>query len=135
MFPTNMKPDEIASLPIPIARRGRPLLVPPEIEKKLIDEILCQQQKDDCLSPKECCLLLSDLLSTDTRTVITDRHWLPRFLKRTAILAVRRCDAREMGRSAVQKGGVIPYIMSLLNMLSEEFHPEIILNMDESGFC
>jgi hypothetical protein len=32
MFPTDMKPDEIASLPIPIARRGRPLLVPPETE-------------------------------------------------------------------------------------------------------
>jgi hypothetical protein len=41
----------------------------------LIDEILFQQQKGDCLSPKERRLLLSDLFSTDTRTVIIDRHW------------------------------------------------------------
>jgi hypothetical protein len=134
MFLTVLKPDEIVSLAIPIARRGGPLLVPPEIEKKLIDEILRQQQKGDCPSPRECRLLLSDLLSTGTRTVIIDLHWWRQFLKRTAILAVQRCDAREIARSAVQKADVIPYVTSLLKMVSGKLHPDLVVNMDESGF-
>jgi hypothetical protein len=101
MFPACARVTESLVLSAPPPRLGRPHLVPPELEQILVDRVLEQQQMGDCFSPKECCAFLGDCLSSDARTVNLDRHWWHRFLQRTPVLAVRRCD----GASRSEKGG------------------------------
>jgi hypothetical protein len=86
MFPSRIPPGEIPAIPIPIANRGRLLLVLPEIEQRLIEEIRSQQQKSDYLTPKECRAFVSVLMSTDENWVFIDHYWWRPFLKRTDII-------------------------------------------------
>jgi hypothetical protein len=51
------------------------------------------------------------------------------------VLAVRRCDGRELVRAAVKKEDVLPYMADLVNLVSGEFDQDLVINMDESGFC
>jgi hypothetical protein len=78
---------------------------------------------------------VSALMSTDERWVFIDRYWWRRFLKQTDIIRVRRCDVREIARAVVKRQDVIPCVKMLMQLVSGEFHPDLALNMDESGFC
>jgi hypothetical protein len=62
----------------------------------------------DRFNPKEYRVFLGDCLSSDARTANLDRHWWYRFLQRTLVLIVRRCDGRELARAAVKKENVTP---------------------------
>jgi hypothetical protein len=77
---------------------------------------------------------LSTQLSTKISTVVIDRHWWYRFLGRHPGLTVRRCDSREAARAEVRREQTTPYLDALTDVLSHPHHPDLIINMDESGF-
>jgi hypothetical protein len=111
MFPARARVTKLPVLSAPPPRLGRP----PELKQILVDRILKRQQMGDCFSPKECRTFLGDCLSSDARTVNFDRHWWHRFLQRTPVLAVRRCDSWELARAGVKKEDLMPYIADLIN--------------------
>jgi hypothetical protein len=70
--------------------------------------------------------LMQEMLAT------TLKAWL---LQRIPELAVRRGASREMGRAAVTKEDVLRYLENLERIVSGEFHPDLVINMDESRLC
>jgi hypothetical protein len=104
------------------------------MESRLLVDIRESQERCDCLSPKECRERLSEQLSSPNNPIIVDRYWRSQFLVRHAQIAVRRCDSREVARAAMHREHVASYIDALIRMLTQEFHPDLILNMDESAW-
>jgi hypothetical protein len=109
-------------------------LYPAEVEQRLIDHIFESQQKSGCFSHRECRAFASNLLTTSTHTVFINRFWWRRFLQRTPELAVCRLDASEMAR-AVTKEDMLPYLENLQRVVSDEFHPDLVINRSEPRFC
>jgi hypothetical protein len=115
--------------------RGRPTLVSKEEEKILIDFILEQQQRSDCPSPKECREWFHEKLSNDSRQVLFDRFWWQRFrFEHLDLIATKRVDSRESARAAITKESVRPYIEEIKKAHGEISSPDLVINMDESGF-
>jgi hypothetical protein len=73
-------------------------------------------------------------LSTESHKLIVDRYWWKRFMARHEELSVRRCDSREVVRTSICGDHIVPYIDALAEMLSRPFHPDLVINIDESVF-
>jgi hypothetical protein len=134
MFPRQHDQAGPPSCPLSVSRVGRPPLVPADLEERLLHYIGECQDRNDCLSPRECREWLSEELSQQNRTAIIDRYWWRRFLLRHGDLAVRRCDSREAARADVCRDQITPYIDALKDIVSQPFHPDLVINMDETGF-
>jgi hypothetical protein len=66
--------------------------------------------------------------------VTIDRHCWHRFLMRHAQLAVRQCDSRDAAHAQVRREPITSSLDALTHMLSQSFHPDLIIHMDESWF-
>jgi hypothetical protein len=138
MFPSGKDPEAMVALSEELGqsetRRGRPRLVSADLEERLLHHIAEQQMRCDCLSPKECRSWLADQINSETRTILLDRFWWKRFVRRHDQIAVRRCDSREASRAGVQRDQVVPYLQNLREEIAGGVIPDLVINMDESGF-
>jgi hypothetical protein len=75
MFPTQRESNPSSRFCGLTPKPGRSPIVPPDLERMLIDMILVHQQIFDCPSPRECRAWLSGQLPTDRRTADIDRFW------------------------------------------------------------
>jgi hypothetical protein len=115
-------------------RGCQPSLVPAKLEEVLFAQIVYCQNRCDPLSSRECRERVGQKLSQDGHRVVMDRCWWRRFLRRHAELGVRRRDSRETARASVRRQHIIPYLDAVAEMLSHPFHPDLVINMTETGF-
>ena len=114
---------------------GRPPLVNDKDEQLLLQHILECQEKGDCLSPKECRAWLQNYIYNDGRDVILNRQWWFNFkLKYNDLINVLKIQSLESKRFDVSQGQVDDYFNRLEVEVNKCPYPQIILNMDESGF-
>jgi hypothetical protein len=79
MFPYDQQPATQFT-PILSMKVGCPLLVPLEMESRLLVHIRESQERYNCLSPKECRERSLKELSNQNNPVIVGRYWWHRFL-------------------------------------------------------
>lgn len=115
---------------------GRPPLIDEEVEQVFIQKITRRQMKGDCMSPKEARKWLEKYIFKKThKEVSIDREWWFRFKqKHSKLINVFKIHSIESKRCTIDKKDLNLYFTSLTVELKKNCFPDLIINMDESGF-
>ena len=114
---------------------GRPPNVNEKDEKALLEHIELQQCMGDCLCPRQARDWLETYIKEQGRDVTLDKRWWYRFKRKyQEEMSVTKIRSLESSRAQVSKVDIDDHFQKLDEKLRKSHYPQLIVNMDESGF-
>lgn len=125
--------DDVEDEDYPYA--GRPPNVNEKDEKALLEHIELKQCMGDCLYPRQARDWLETYIKEQGRDVTLDKHWWYRFNRKyQEEMSVTKIRSLESSRAQVSKVDIDDHFQKLDEKLRKSHYPQLIVNMDESGF-